>query len=157
MSTIPTVYEMLPVMTLWRYFSWCQWQRTFADAFKVTWETNFFDSVEIQQWFMHLSYWYSGLYVVCEGWQELRLTDPDVDRLLQSPYLDVLRRYRNGVFHYQPEYLDIRIKEAIQSGEPFQKWVDDLMQHFKRYLDDWFAKHRPLIRQMKSESTGGPP
>jgi len=127
-------------------------QRNNCDAFKVTSETDFFGSIEIQRWFMHLSYWYAGLYVVCEGWQELKLTDPDIDRLLASSYLDVLRRYRNGVFHYQQDYFDVRIREGIKAGEPFRQWLDELMQHFNRYLNDWWDKNRTHIRQLKAAS-----
>jgi hypothetical protein len=140
---------MMRVVSLWRYFMWCEMQRNDSKAVKVTWETDFFDSIEMQRWFMHLSYWYCGLYVVCEGWQELKLTDSDIDHLLSSPYLDVLRRYRNGVFHYQHDYFDVRIKEAIEAGEPFRLWVEELMQHFSRFFTDWFNKHRSLIRSLK--------
>ena len=31
---------------------------------------------------MYMSYWYGGLFVVCEGWQELGLSDAKVDPLL---------------------------------------------------------------------------
>src|SRR5258705_5390896 len=116
MSAIPTVDELMRVTSLGRYLMWCQSQRDQYKEINVTWETSFYDSMEMQKAFMYLSYWYAGLYVVCEGWQELKLTDPEIDKLLGSPNLDVLRRYRNGVFHYQQDYFDTRIKEAIKLG-----------------------------------------
>ena len=69
-----------------------------------------------------MSYWYGGLYAVIEGWQELGLTDPTIDRLLESPNVELLRRYRNGVFHYQMTYFDDRfrlnkMKAAVQQLE----------------------------------------
>jgi hypothetical protein len=145
---LPTVAEMMRVFALWRYFMWCQMQRDDVDAFKITSETDFFDSIEIQRWFKDLSYWYAGLYVVCEGWQELKLTDPVIDPLLASSYLGVLKRYRNGVFHYQREYFDSRIKEGIQAGEPFEQWVKELMLQFRRYFRDWTDEHRMHIQQL---------
>lgn len=42
---------------------------------------------EVLQGFMFLSYCYATLYVVAEGWQELKLSDPAVDALLTEPIL----------------------------------------------------------------------
>jgi hypothetical protein len=64
----------------------------------------------------------------------------------------MLRRYRNGIFHYQQEFFDTRIKEGIQAGEQFREWVDGLMQHFQRYLNDWSHKQGQILRLMKSQS-----
>jgi hypothetical protein len=36
--------------------------------------------------------WYGMLYVVVEGWQEAKLSDPEVDILLASPNTELLRR-----------------------------------------------------------------
>jgi hypothetical protein len=40
-----------------------------------------------------MSYWYGGLYVVVEGWRELRLSDPKIDALLTSQNVNLLKRY----------------------------------------------------------------
>jgi hypothetical protein len=50
-----------------------------------------------------MSYWYAALYVVIEGWRDLGLADATIDALLQSPNVDLLKRYRNGVFHFQKD------------------------------------------------------
>ena len=55
--------------------------------------------------------------MVIEGWQELGLADPAVDRLLMSPKVDLLRRYRDGVFHFQPDYFDSRFMDFIRQGQ----------------------------------------
>jgi hypothetical protein len=54
---------------------------------------------------LYMSYWYGGLYVVIEGWQRLRLSDSTIDELLASPNVRLLKKYRNGVFHFQKAYL----------------------------------------------------
>ena len=36
-------------------------------------------------------YWYSSVYVVVEGFKELKLRDPKIEQLLQSPKVDALR------------------------------------------------------------------
>ena len=40
---------------------------------------SFFDNPDAGRAFMYLSYWYAGLYVVCEGWQEAKRSDPEID------------------------------------------------------------------------------
>ena len=74
---------------------------------------------------MYMSYWYSGLFVVCEGWKELGLTDPAVDSLMTQDKFDLLRRYRNGTLHFQKDYLDDRFIDfcAAQSSVD---WVRSL-------------------------------
>ncbi len=57
---------------------------------------------------LFLSYWYAALYVVIEGWKELGFQDAEIDALLISPNVKHLKRYRNGVCHFQPKCLDDR-------------------------------------------------
>jgi len=71
--------------------------------------------------FVYLSYWYAGLYVVCEGWQELKLSDPEILDLLKSPHLEGLKRFRNGVYHYQADYFDKRLMRAFAGGAGFRQ------------------------------------
>jgi hypothetical protein len=63
-----------------------------------------------------MSYWYGGLYVVIEGWQELGLSDAVIDATLQSPNVHLLRRYRNGVFHFKKDYNDERFLAFMKDG-----------------------------------------
>jgi hypothetical protein len=55
---------------------------------------------------MYMSFWYSALYVVIEGWVRLELTDPTIDVLLASPNVGFLKQYRHGVSHFQANYFD---------------------------------------------------
>lgn len=64
------------------------------------------DSLTEIESFLYMSYWYGGLYVVIEGWQRLKLSDDIIDNLLISSNVQLLKRYRNGVFHFQKEYID---------------------------------------------------
>lgn len=53
--------------------------------------------------------WCGLLYVVVEGYRELKLKDSAVDSLLaDSQRIEVLRRCRNGMFHFQKDYFDPR-------------------------------------------------
>jgi len=81
-----------------------------------------------------MSLWYALLAVVIEGWTELGLSDPVVDELLQSPFLHKLRRYRNGVFHYQRRYWDDRRTELLMGGAESATWVRRIHQEIGRVL-----------------------
>src|SRR5215211_2727384 len=41
-------------------------------------------------------YWYSGLYVVVEGFKQLQLRDAKIEELLQSPNVEALKLVRNA-------------------------------------------------------------
>ena len=83
---------------------------------------------------LYMSQWYGNLYVVVEGWRDLDLTDPDIDKLLESSNVDLLRRFRNGVFHFQRDYYDKRFVEFLTDGEDVVGWVRDLNGHLGRFL-----------------------
>jgi hypothetical protein len=89
-----------------------------------------------------MSYWYGGLYVLIEGWQELGLKDPQLDALLASPNVGLLKRYRNGTFHYQRRYWDDRFVGLIRDGQDVVTWVRELNSQFGRFFLEWFAAER---------------
>ena len=90
---------------------------------------------------LYMSYWYGGLYVVIEGWQALKLSDPVIDPLLQSPNVDLLRRYRNGVFHFQKKYYDNRFIDFITDGKNTVEWFRSLNREFGRWFLEWFSQN----------------
>jgi len=63
----------------------------------------------------YMEYWYGGLFVVCEGWQELQLKDEVLDKLLDDPKLETLRRFRNATFHFQRDYLTSKKSGFIEA------------------------------------------
>ncbi|MDR3590122.1 MAG: hypothetical protein P4N41_10750 [Negativicutes bacterium] len=87
---------------------------------------------------LYLSYWYSGLYVVIEGWRELGICDPVIDDLLQSPYVTNLKRYRHGTFHFQKDDYDIRFQELFDGGVASALWINQLSIEFNRYFKNWY-------------------
>jgi len=80
-----------------------------------------------------MSYWYGGLYVVVEGWKELGFHDPDIDRLIESPKVELLRRYRNGAFHFQRDYADDRFFRFIEERDS-ATWVHELNSSLGRFF-----------------------
>ncbi len=126
------------VLTLHRYFIWANRMRTHFDKLLAT-QASARDPFEIEAT-LYMSYWYGGLYVVIEGWQELQLHDPIIDQLLVSPNVDLLRRYRNGVFHFQRDYFDDRFRGFIENGQNAVEWVRTLNREFGRFFLEWFQE-----------------
>lgn len=127
------------VITLHRYFIWCDRMRIhFHEVHKGK------TPEEIRQEgiseayiesFLYMSYWYGGLYVLIEGWEELGLNDPTIDALLENEeYVAFLRRYRNGAFHYKPDYYDQRFQDLWKAGDEIVKWIRDLQEAFSKYF-----------------------
>jgi hypothetical protein len=122
------------IHVLQRYWIW-------ADAMKIHFlrELDRVDDTapkgepSIQQ-LMYMSYWYATLYVVIEGWRELKLNDPTVDPLLQSPHVDLLRLYRNGVFHFQEKYWSDKIVGFVMGGADSARWIRELHQAIGEFL-----------------------
>jgi hypothetical protein len=138
----PQVATRAEIHTLHRYFIW-----------QTTMRQHYFDRLvegappgpkgnpDIVA-FMYMSYWYAALYVVVEGWGELGLEDAEIDGLLESPNVALLRRYRNGVFHFQRAYYDDRFIELIRDGESVAEWVRALSSAFGRYFLQQFEKEK---------------
>jgi hypothetical protein len=74
---------------------------------------------------------------VIEGWRQLRLTDPKIDPLLLSPNVRLLKKYRDGVFHFQKNYFDDRFLGFIKAGDSVE-WVrtihSELGEYFRREI-----------------------
>jgi hypothetical protein len=140
----PTFEE---VMSLHRYFNAANQQRAEFDRLIKEHREKHGEPIKYggEDWnesWIAMSYWYGGLFVVIEGWQELGLTDDQVDALLESPNVALLKRYRNGVFHFQRKYFDERFLELIRDGEDVVTWVRELNQQFGRWFLEWFASRK---------------
>ena len=79
-------------------------------------------------------YWYGSLYVVVEGFRSLHLNYQVIDAMLGSPYVNALRRCRNGAFHFRPTYFSARSLKAISTPD-FVNWVREVMTAFRNYFD----------------------
>jgi len=47
----------------------------------------------------YMLYWFAGLFVVAEGWKELKVREPIIDKMIDQHW-DSLRLFRNAVFHF---------------------------------------------------------
>jgi hypothetical protein len=121
------------IHTLHRYWLWADQMK---ELFGVELNTvgSQFDAEGTIHRDAYMSLWYALLAVVIEGWTELRLSDPVVAELLQSPNVDKLRRYRHGVFHFQRRYWDVRRTDFLMGGAESAAWVRRVHDELGRVL-----------------------
>jgi hypothetical protein len=80
-----------------------------------------------------MSFWYGMLCVVLEGGRQTGLSDSEIDSLLQSPHVEMLREFRHGVFHFQRTWLPKK-QEAFFASRSAVEWVRNLSDAFGRCL-----------------------
>jgi hypothetical protein len=86
-----------------------------------------------------MQYWYSALFVVVEGFRDdLKLHDPKIDALLQSPYAEDLKYMRHATFHYQKHFVSPKMLRILASTDSVP-WVWSLHQAF----DEFFLREVP--------------
>lgn len=86
---------------------------------------------------MYLMYSYSGIYLVIEGWKDLKLTDTKIDRLIESPFVDRLRLFRNATFHYQKDPMSWKHLQFFGTEEEkTEKWLNELYFEFSRFFSE---------------------
>jgi len=127
--------EKKGIHTLHRYYIWANRMRVHFDevlqqrmAAKIE-----KGRMEVES-MLYMSYWYAGLYVVIEGWKALKLSDQVIDRLLHSGNVALLKRYRNGTFHFQKTYYDARFIELIEKGQNVVEWIRTLNSELGRWF-----------------------
>jgi|SRR5713226_3978130 len=133
-----------------RYLYWAELRH--RDWWKFMSEKDADAERAIPDWLGRLCYWASSLYVVIEGWERAKFKDPIIDALLGiSNHKDLLRKLRNGTFHYQPEIISPKMTEFFQSSdaEAILLWLHFLHEEFCRWLRDWAES--PLATQEQSQ------
>ncbi|MEP3348810.1 MAG: hypothetical protein ABJN96_02525 [Marinomonas sp.] len=93
---------------------------------------------------------FASMYVVIEGWQQLKLQDVEIDRILQKNQDGVLllKRARNAVYHFQKEmYGEKMTSFAYEFGK--DSWVVDLYYEFVRFLGEYPKKICPFGEQQE--------
>src|ERR1700733_8683605 len=84
--------------------------------------------------FFATSVWYALLYVVIEGYRELSLRDQLIDELLKDEdRVGALRRFRNGLFHYQENPLGQKLLTFLEN-EGSHIWITNLNASFAEFF-----------------------
>lgn len=78
--------------------------------------------------------WYSLLYVVVEGYRELRQNyEPLEEVLANGEYVDLLRRFRNATFHFQGDPLNDKLIDFLEKKDS-EVWIRDLNKQLEAFL-----------------------
>jgi len=83
--------------------------------------------------YLYLDLWYGMLYVVIEGWIDLKLENFKINKQLEDPILNELKRFRNGIFHFQNNYFDKRFIDFI-SNKNSVKWIRETHDEFSKWF-----------------------
>lgn len=106
---------------------------------------NLLNLAEIHSSFARLSVLYGLIYVVIEGYEELKCQDLEVDTLLaRKDFVDALRLFRNATFHYQKHAISEKALQFLELKES-EIWIRKLHLAFKKY----FEKILPIKEMMK--------
>ena len=102
-----------------------------------------------------LGHWIAALCPVIEGWEELKLSDSEIDALLAEGdtkgYRARLFRFRHGIFHFQRKIDDPRFSDFMDPTGESRLWMIQLEHEFERFfshhastgyaaLDDWLDR-----------------
>lgn len=78
--------------------------------------------------------WYSLLYVVVEGYRELRQSYEPLEVVLaKEEYVDLLRRFRNATFHFQRDPLNDKLIDFLEKKDS-EIWIYDLNKQLEAFL-----------------------
>jgi len=123
------------IFVLHRYWIWSDAMRNnFFQKISVCEVEKFDLSTYVGEIGMYLSYWYSSLYAVLEGYRCSELSNSEVDRLLEdSQKVDMLRKFRNGVFHVQVDYFSAKHLEFLNNKET-GIWASELTESLGKFL-----------------------
>jgi len=91
-----------------------------------------------------LSLTFAALYAVVEKWQEWKFSDPEVDRLLESPNVRLLEKHRHVVFH--ADHYDHKDMRRFAEQKGITDWADELAKAIRESLSKW---HDDPVPQMK--------
>jgi hypothetical protein len=133
-----------------RYLYWAELKQRDWDRFMTEKGENATEA--LPEWLGVSCYWAASLYVVIEGWETAKFQDPVIEGLLKlSNYKDILRRLRNGTFHYQPELLAPKT-HAFLSSPDGTLWLYFLHEEFCRWLRDCIETVERSARMPTEES-----
>ena len=127
------------IATLHRYYLHASFLKTgFDENLLVKGAATFESDHYLEQW-IWIYLWYGCLFVVVEGWQELGLVDMHVDAMLESTQVGLLKRFRNGVFHFQRSMYDERFLGMMREGVESARWARELHEAFGKFFLTWLA------------------
>ena len=81
-----------------------------------------------------ISVWYSLLYVVVEGYRDLKQNFQPLDDVLEKEdYVNLLRLFRNATFHYQEDPLNEKLLGFLAKPDS-ETWIRSLNKQLQAYF-----------------------
>jgi hypothetical protein len=88
-----------------------------------------------QEFMTFTMFWFATLFVVSEGWKELKVADAEINSLIDQ-HIDSLRLFRNAVYHFQKgdkkhtQFFDV---------EKFN-WAEQMQTAYRRFFSvrSWY-------------------
>ncbi len=123
-----TMKEVETIMAFGQYLHWSELQyKHYQSLQEDTPESDYVGA---------LAHWLASLYVVTEGWQQIGIPDPVLSDLVTKydDYYQLLRRCRNGVYHFQPKLLSEKITHFLEPRSESVAWARALQFEFMRFL-----------------------
>jgi hypothetical protein len=122
-----------PVLALTVYWLRADVMHTLVHATMDAWRED--PTAHKTEFDTYTSFWLSALYVVVEGFTDLKLDATQVPEML-NPRVQTLKRFRNGCFHYQ---------RSSSKADPFREldaldWAEQLHNQFRAFFSDYLAK-----------------
>lgn len=144
----------MPADRLEQFLSWARYLH-WSEILYARWMTTHQErgdadsEVSDALWFALAAQWLASVWVVVEGWQSLKMSDRVIDKLLDAypDYCDLLKRFRNGVYHFQREVFDERLRAFPTNGQETLFWVMALFYEFKRFYWEWPDKHSGTVQE----------
>lgn len=84
----------------------------------------------------YAAFWLSGLFVMFEGFQKLKLRDVRIARL-SNTHINTLKQFRHDTFHFTAEGLETGAKMAEAFG-----WAEELHGAFRAHVVRYTKKVR---------------
>jgi len=86
--------------------------------------------------FSRLTVFYGLIYVVIEGYKELKYSNDAIDKLLNNEeFVDSLRLFRNSTFHYQKEPISEKALKFLELPES-ENWIRQLNLAFIAFFEE---------------------
>jgi len=122
------INDVLAIASFGQHLHWSQMQYVHYQSFKE-------DSSD-EEFFGAMAHWLASLYVVVEGWQAIGKSDPIISNLIEKydDYYQLIRRFRNGVYHFQPKPMSEKLTDFLAEKSEGHAWACALLFEFQRFL-----------------------
>lgn len=112
------------LFTLHRYFMTALWmRRRFYGFVKAHPDFKGLEDDAFPEYFAYMSLWYASLWVVIDGWSQMGIESPVVDKITSDKRYAKLKDFRDATMHFRPGYIDKKHQGFIGEKDSVE-WVN---------------------------------